>query len=180
MQKWVIAFLIQDPCDTVQISHFIATTIASTCLKDGIKNSSSIYLYVPHFTNALSDPNISNLNNFVHNTLFHSSSAQCLCSFAHLNLFFLLARFRFCFFFATLPRRPTPWSRLFTAALKLLFYCTISWSYQLKGLWGVCFLKLEANVLMNLSSCEVVHHGLPLLSILVGASLCCEGNGAHI
>ena len=41
-----------------------------------------------------------------------SSSVQCLCSFAHLNP--LLASLRYGFFFATLPRRPSYQSRLFT------------------------------------------------------------------
>ena len=36
-----------------------------------------------------------------------SSSVQCLCSFAHLNLIFLLASLRYGFFFATLiPESP--------------------------------------------------------------------------
>uniref|UniRef100_A0AAY5KH56 Zona pellucida sperm-binding protein 4 n=1 Tax=Esox lucius TaxID=8010 RepID=A0AAY5KH56_ESOLU len=39
---------------------------------------------------------------------------SCLCSSAHLNLFFLLASLRYCFFFATLPRWPLSQIRLFT------------------------------------------------------------------
>ena len=38
---------------------------------------------------------------------------QCLCSFARLNLLFLLVSLRYGFFFATLPRRPASRSRLF-------------------------------------------------------------------
>ena len=43
-----------------------------------------------------------------------SSSIQCLCYFAHLNLLFLLANLRYGFFFATLPRRQAFRSCLFT------------------------------------------------------------------
>ena len=55
-----------------------------------------------------------------------SSSVQCLCSFAHLNLLFLLANLRYGFFFATLSRRPASRSRLFTVdvetgVLRVLF-----------------------------------------------------------
>ena len=37
-----------------------------------------------------------------------------VCSFAHLNLLFLLDSLRYGFFFATLPKRPASWSHLFT------------------------------------------------------------------
>src|SRR4029434_11254392 len=62
----------------------------------------------------LCDPKTSNFNLSVHNTFFQLSSVQCLCSFAHINLFFFLASLRYGFFFATLPRRPASRSRLFT------------------------------------------------------------------
>ena len=39
-----------------------------------------------------------------------SSSVQCLCSFAHLNLLFLLASLIYGFFFATLPRPASQYS----------------------------------------------------------------------
>ncbi|CDQ89966.1 unnamed protein product [Oncorhynchus mykiss] len=38
--------------------------------------------------------------------LLGNSFVQCLCSFAHLNLLFLLPSLRYGFFFATLPRKP--------------------------------------------------------------------------
>ena len=97
--------------------------------------------------------------------LLGSFSVQCLCYFAHLNLVFLLASLRYGFFFATLPRRPASWSRLFTVdvetgVLRVLFNEAAS-----RGLVRRLFLKLDT--LMYLSSCSVVHRGLPLLSILV-------------
>ena len=54
----------------------------------------------------------------VHNTFFQSASVQCVCSFAHLNLFLLLASLRYGFFFATLPRRPASRSRLLTVDVR--------------------------------------------------------------
>ena len=102
-----------------------------------------------------------NLDLSVHNTFFKSSSVQCLCSFAHLNLFLLLASLRYDFFFATLPRRPASWSRLFTVdfetgVLRVPFNEAASWGHVRHP-----FLKLET--LMYLSSCLVVHQDLPLL-----------------
>ena len=88
-------------------------TLPPPFLTDGVRHSSSIFSLL-HLTNVLlCDPNTSNLDSSVHNTFFQSS-VQCLCSFAHLNLFLELASPRYDFFFATLPRRPAPRSRLFT------------------------------------------------------------------
>ena len=61
----------------------------------------------------------------------------------------------------TLPRRPASQSRLFTVdietgVLRVLFNEAASW-----GLMRNLFLKLDTQ--MNLSSCSVVHWGLPLL-----------------
>jgi hypothetical protein len=39
-------------------------------------------------------------------TLFSNLPLSSVCSFAYLNLFFLLASLRYGFFFATLPTRP--------------------------------------------------------------------------
>ena len=51
-----------------------------------------------------------------------SSSVQCLCYFANLNLFFLLANLRYGFFFANLPKRPA--SRVASSLLTLrLVFC---------------------------------------------------------
>ena len=47
-----------------------------------------------------------------------TGSNQCLCSFAHLNIYFLLASLRYVFFFATLPRRPASRSCLFTVDIE--------------------------------------------------------------
>jgi hypothetical protein len=91
-----------------------------------------------------------------------SSSVQC--SFAHLNLLFSLSSLRYGFFFATLPRRPASQSRLFTVdvvtgVLRVLFNEASNW-----GLVRRLFLKLDT--VMYLSSCSVVHRGLPLLFLL--------------
>ena len=75
----------------------------------------------------------------------------------------------------TLPRRPASLSRLFTVDvetgdLQVLFDEAASW-----GLVRHLFLKLDT--LMYLSSCSVVHRGLPVLYILVRASLRCSVKG---
>src|SRR4029434_6702264 len=76
-------------------------TLSPPCLTDGVRHSSSIFSPILRLTNVLlCDPNTSNFNLSVHNT-FQTSSVQCLCSFAHNNLFFLLASLRYGFFFAT-------------------------------------------------------------------------------
>ena len=81
-----------------------------------------------------------------------------------LIFYFLLASLRYGFFFTTLPRRPTSWSCLFivdveTGVLQVLFNEAASW-----GLVRRLFLKLDT--LMYLSSCSVVHRGLPLLFLV--------------
>ena len=121
LQNGVIAFLIQNPFTLYKSPTLPAPkqpqtiTLPPPCLTDGVRHSSSIFSLVLHLTNVLlCDPNTSNLDLSVHNTFFQSSSVQCLCSFAHLNLFLLLASLRYGFFFATLPRRPASQSCLFT------------------------------------------------------------------
>ena len=83
-----------------------------------------------------------------------SFSIQCLCSFAHLNVLFLLASVRYGF--ATLPRRPASWSRLFTVDVEtgvfwVLFNESASW-----GLVRRLFLKLDT--LMYFSLCTGASH----------------------
>jgi hypothetical protein len=90
-----------------------------------------------------------------------SSSVQCLCSFTHLHFLFLLATLNYSFFFATLPRRPASWSRLFTVdvetgVLRVLFHEAASLGLERR-------LLLKLDNLMYLFSCSVVHRGLPLL-----------------
>ena len=166
-QNGLIAFLLQDPFYPVQISHLTTTKappdhhIASTML-DRWHQPLLQHLFIFCLTNVLlCDLNTSNLDSSVHNTFFQSSSVHCLCSFAHLNLFFSLASLRYGYFFATLPRRPASWIRLFTVdvetgVLWVLFNEASSW-----GLVRRLFLKLDT--LMYLCSCSVVHWGLPLL-----------------
>ena len=121
--KWSdMAFFLQDPFYPVQISHFTTTkapqtiTLPPPCLTDCVKHSSSIFSFFLCLTNVLlCEPNTSNLDSSVRNTIFQSSSVQCLCYFDHLYIFFLLASLRYGFFFATLPRRPASRSHLFTA-----------------------------------------------------------------
>ena len=77
-----------------------------------------------------------------------------MCSFAHLNILFLLASLRYGFFFAALPRRPAYRSRLFTVdvetgVLRVLFNEAAS-----RGLVRRLFLKLHSNVLVLLLSCH--------------------------
>ena len=99
--------------------HLQTITLPPLCLTDGVKHSSSIFSFFRRLTNVLlCDPNTSNLDLSVHNTFFQSSSVQCLCYFAHLNLLFLLACLTYGFFFATLPRRPASRSRLFTVDIE--------------------------------------------------------------
>ena len=97
-----------------------------------------------------------------------SSSVQCLCSFAHFNILSLLARLRYGFSFATLPRRPASRSRLFTVDVE-----TGVCGYYLMKLPGEdlrrLFLKLDS---LYLSSCSVVHRGLPLLFLFWLAPVC--------
>ncbi|CAJ0930612.1 unnamed protein product [Ranitomeya imitator] len=79
-------------------------TLPPPCLTDGVRHSAIIFSVVLRLTNVLlCDPNTSNLDSSVHHTLFQSSFVKCLCSFAHINLFLLLASLRYGFFFATLP-----------------------------------------------------------------------------
>ncbi|MBN3274935.1 TBL1R protein, partial [Polyodon spathula] len=94
--------------------------------------ASGIFSFGLRLTNAvLCDPNTSNLDSSGHNTFFQSSSVQCLCSFAHLNLFFLLASLRYGFVFATLSRRPASRSRLFTVDVETgVLRTTIIWDAQ--------------------------------------------------
>ena len=69
-----------------------------------------------------------------------SSSVQWLCSFAHLNLFFLLPSLRYGFFFAALPRRPA--SRGVASSLlmlRLVFCGYYLMKLSVEGFWGVCF-----------------------------------------
>ena len=67
-----------------------------------------------------------------------SSSVQCLCSFAHLNLF--LASLRYGFFFATLPRSPSSRSHFFTVDV------------ETSVLW---VLFNEANTACQLTQCAI-------------------------
>ena len=116
--------------------------------------------------NLLCDPNTPNLDLSVHNTFFQSSSVQCLCSFAHLNLLFLLASLTYGFFFAILPRRPALRSHLFTVDIEtdVLRTCEVSVSQT----------RLS-NVLVLLLSFA---RGPPTpLSTLVRASLHCSVKG---
>ena len=55
--------------------------------------------------------------------LRESTSVQCLCSFVHLNILFLLASLRYGFFFSTLPRRPASRSHLFTVDVETGGFC---------------------------------------------------------
>src|SRR4029434_568986 len=52
-------------------------------------------------------PNCSNLNSSVHNTLYQSSFAHLLCSFANFRRFTLFFSFSNGFFAAILPRSPS-------------------------------------------------------------------------
>ena len=129
LQNGVIGFLLQDPFYPVQISHSTTTKappdhhIASTMLgrwHQALLKHLFFFLCLKNVL--LCDPNNSNLDLSVHNTFFRSSSSQCLCSFAHLNIFFLLASLRYGFFFATLPRRPH--SRVISSLLTFrLVFC---------------------------------------------------------
>ena len=112
-------------------------------------------------------------------SLFSNLPLSSVCSFAHLNILFLLASLRYGFFFATLPRRPASRSRLFTVdietgVLGVLFNEAASWV-----LVRCLFLKLDT--LMYLSSCSVVHRDLPLLFLfwLEPVSLFCESSSTQ-
>ncbi len=50
----------------------------------------------------------------IHNALFQLSVVQCLCFYAHSNLFFLFFCFKGGFFFEILPIRYAPLRLLFT------------------------------------------------------------------
>ena len=107
--------------DSLPYSKFKSPTLPApkqpqtiTLLPPCFRHSSSIFSLFRRLKNVLlCDPNTSNLDLSVHNTFFQSSSIQCLCYFAHLNIFLLLASLRYGLFFATLPRRPASRSRLF-------------------------------------------------------------------
>ncbi len=72
-------------------------TLPSPCLTDGVTHCSSIFSFVLRLTNILLfDPKTSNLDSSAHNTFFQSFTVQYLCSFANLNLFFLLISLRYC------------------------------------------------------------------------------------
>ena len=64
----------------------------------------------------LSDPNTSNLDLSVHNT-FSNLPLSSVCVL-NLNILFLLANLRYGFSFATLPRRPSSRSHIFTVDLE--------------------------------------------------------------
>ena len=123
-----------------------------------LKHSSSIISLVLHLTNfLLCDPNTSNLDLSVHNTFFQSSSFQCLCSFAHLILFFLLASLRYGFFFTTLPRRPASRSGFFTVDIET---GVLRVPFNEAAIWGPVrrlFLKLE-TLLVLLLCCAGASH----------------------
>ena len=113
--------------------HPQTITLPPPCLTDGVKHSSSIFSFFLCLTNVLlCDPNTSNLDFSVRNTFFQSSSVQHLCSFAHLNILFLLASLRYGFFFATLPRRQASRSHLFTVDVET-------------GVWRVLFNEAEVK-----------------------------------
>ena len=80
----------------------------------------------------------------------NKQSFSVQCSFAHLNLYFLLVSLRYGFFFAALPRRLTSQSRLFTVdvetgVLRVLFNEAASWRYVSQ--------TRNYNVLVILLSC---------------------------
>lgn len=167
------AFLLQDTFNFVQISHFTTKAppdhhIASTIL-DRWRQALLPHLFIFSESHVLlCDPNTSNL------TLFSNLPMSSVCSFAHLNLFFLLASLRYGFFFPTLPRRPASRSYLFTVddetgVLRVLYNeCQL----------GTCEASVSqtrhSNVLVLLLSCAL---GPPTLSILVRASLHCSVKG---
>jgi hypothetical protein len=72
------------------------------------------------------DPDNSNLDLSVHNTLFQSSSVQCVCSFANLNILFLMASLRYGTFLQLCLEGQHPGLGLFnvdveTGVLRVLF-----------------------------------------------------------
>ena len=133
------------PCTNLPLYHHQSTLRPSHCLH---------HAWQMRLTNVLlCDPNTSNLDLSVHYTFFQSFSVQCLYSFAHLSILFLLASLRYGFFFATRPRRSASWSRLFTVdvetgVLRVLFNEAASWGLV---------RRLKVDTLMYLSSCSVVH-----------------------
>lgn len=100
-----------------------------------LRYCSSIFSFVLHLTNVLLfDPKTSNLDSSIHNTFFQPSGVQCLCSFAHLSLLFLLASLRR-LFLAILPWSPASWSHLFTVdadtgVWRVLFIAAASWGSE--------------------------------------------------
>ena len=120
----------------------------------------SVHIYL--FINVLlCDPNTSNLDSSVHNTFFQSSPVQWLCSFAHLNLFLLLAVSDMAFSLPLCLEGQHPGVASSLRTLRLAF---LRVPFNEAASWGPVrrlFLKLET--LMYLSSCLVVHRGLPLL-----------------
>jgi hypothetical protein len=61
-----------------------------------------------------------------------SSSVQCLCTFAHMNISFLLASLRYGFFFATLPRRQA--SRSHCSSLLMVRQCNEMFTCRLTSM----------------------------------------------
>lgn len=80
-----------------------------------------VFFFVLHFTNVLyCDPNTSNMDSSVHDTLFQPPSLQRLCS-----VFFCPSSYSPCIgqsqiwlFNAVLPRRPVSWSRLLSISVQ--------------------------------------------------------------
>ena len=119
LQNGVIFLLLQDPFTLYKpptlppSKHPETITLPPPCLTDGVKHSSSIFSFF-HLTNVPQTQTSICLSII----LFSNLPLSSVCSFAHLNLFFLLASLRYGFFFATFPRRPESRNCRFTVDIK--------------------------------------------------------------
>ena len=139
-------------------------TLPSPFLTDVVRHSSSIFLLVLRLTNVLlCDPNTSNF--------FSNLPLSNVCVLLPILIFsFYWPVWDMAF---SLPlclegQHPGVVSSLWTLRLAFCGYHLMK--LPVEDLWGVLFLKLET--LMNLSSCLVVHRGLPLLFLFWLEPIC--------